>query len=618
MKPIENYKRQEAKGKMANCKLAEPTSCRAAAWSLSNCLFVTCPLPFANLPTCFLLYLLFAILPFATYAQHTHADGSTHEDHGAVESAVEEIKIKKSEAVSERYELVLKYEHLHAGEDGQLILYVADPVTNRAISGAKITLSTSLDSKAVFGIKPKEAGVYEITSKFTKERTFSLTAKIEGINGPDILMLKGVLVGHDESEHAHEEAGLQFTVYSLQFWGLLFIGIVLGVLLTFFVMRSRHRKALVVLMIVFSQLPTSNWRLANAQHEGHNHGDEGSKPKANLFNEFEVSKETQFLFEILTQPIHEGVFDETTQLHGTIVPSSTGQAVVQTPQTGRLVSLNARVGQRVSKGQTLALLEETLDATEQVSLQAERNSLEAEVTAARKEYERIKKIEDIVAKRDLAEAEARLQKAEENFKVFSSIAKGSKENTRMVPLKAPISGIISPFSVAMGSTVGVGETIFTLTNLSTVYVETQVFGHDAEQIKAGSKLDVVSTAGGTQKRSDRIRLLSSAQSVNANQSHKLLFELSNPDGTFKIGEFVSVRLQTGQTNRTLSLPNAAISQVNGKPAVFVKKSPETFRVVYVATGTNNGERTTLTKGLANGEKVVINSAYQLKMMYLNQ
>jgi hypothetical protein len=162
----------------------------------------------------------------ATYAQHTHADGSTHEDHEA-EPAAEEIKIKKSEAVSERYELVLKYEHLHAGEDGKLILYVADPVTNRAISGAKITLSTSFDSKAAFVIKPKEAGVYDITSKFTKERTFSLTAKIEGVNGPDILMLKGVLVGHDESEHVHEETEAGgITLYGWQFWGLLFVGIV--------------------------------------------------------------------------------------------------------------------------------------------------------------------------------------------------------------------------------------------------------------------------------------------------------------------------------------------------------------------------------------------------------
>lgn len=131
-------------------------------------------------------------------------------------------------------------------------------------------------------------------------------------------------------------------------------------------------------------------------------------------------------------------------------------------------------------------------------------------------------------------------------------------------------------------------------------------------------MEVVSTAEGVQKRSDRIRLLSSAQAVNANQSQKILFELNNPDGAFKVGEFVTVRLKIEKSSRTLSLPNAAISQVNGKPVVFVKESPETFRVAYVATGTNNGDRTTIIKGLETGQKVVINSAYQLKMMFMNQ
>ena len=81
---------------------------------------------------------------------------------------------------------------------------------------------------------------------------------------------------------------------------------------------------------------------------------------------------------------------------------------------------------------------------------------------------------------------------------------------------------------------------------------------------------------------------------------------------------MAVEMKIEKSNRSLSLPNAAISQVNGKPVVFVKESPETFRVAYVATGTNNGDRTILIKGLETGEKVVINSAYQLKMMFMNQ
>lgn len=554
-----------------------------------------------------------------SHAQHTHADGTVHDDaaHGDHEPAAEAIKMKKSEAISERYELVLKYEHLHADEAGKLMLYVADPVTNRPISNAKINLTASLDSKAKLDIKPKEAGIYEVTSLFSKERTFALTAKIDGTNGPDLMILKGVLVGHDESEHSHEGEKTATAWYQNPY--VLGIGgLALGMLLMFLLMRVRNRKLMVVLLLGGSLLPSARYQPSQAQDDGHDHGGGGKQATATMSDEFEVPKETQFLFEILTAKVETGNFRETTQLYGTVIPASTGMAVVQTPQVGRIVSLNARVGQRVGKGQTLAVLEQTIDASTQVNLQAERNNFEAELLAAQKEYDRLKKIEDIAAKRDLSEAEARLSKAQENLKVLNNIAKNGKGNSRMVALTAPIAGVVAPFAVAIGSTVGTGETLFTITNLSKVYVEAQVFDQDADKVRAGVGFEVECERDVEKHQSNRVRLLSTAQMVNANQSQKMLFEVDNPDGAFKIGEYVTVRVKAAQDARTLALPNAAINQINGKPCVFVKEAPERFRVEYVATGRNNGSETTILNGLQSGEKVVISSAYQLKMIFLNQ
>lgn len=568
---------------------------------------------------CLLLTTHYSLLITAN-AQHTHADGTVHDDaaHGDHEPAAEAIKMKKSEAVSERYELVLKYEHLHADEAGKLMLYVADPVTNRPISNAKITLTASLDSKAKFDIKPKEAGIYEVTSMFSKERTYALTAKIEGSNGPDLMMLKGILVGHDESEHAHEGEETATAWYQNPYL-LGIAGLALGMLLMFLLMRVRNKKLMVVLLLGGSLLPTARYQPSQAQDDGHDHGGGGKKQtSATMSDEFEVPKETQFLFEVLTAKIETGNFRETTQLYGTVIPASTGMAVVQTPQVGRIVSLNARVGQQVGKGQTLAVVEQTLDASTQVNLQAERNNLEAEFLAAQKEYDRLKKIEDIAAKRDLSEAEARLSKAQENLKVFNNIAKNGKGNSRLVALTAPITGIVAPFSVAIGSTVGIGETLFTITNLSKVYVEAQVFDQDADKVRSGVGFDVECQRDVEKHQTNRVRLLSAAQTVNANQSQKVLFEVENPDGDFKIGEYVTVRVKAVQDAHTLALPNAALNQINGKPCVFVKEAPERFRVEYVATGHNNGSETIILNGLESSEKVVISSAYQLKMIFLNQ
>ncbi|MCU0340710.1 MAG: efflux RND transporter periplasmic adaptor subunit [Spirosomaceae bacterium] len=566
-----------------------------------------------------LLCLLLTLLTTTVNAQHTHADGTVHDDaaHGDHEPAAEAIKMKKSEAISERYELVLKYEHLHADEAGKLMLYVADPVTNRPISNAKINLTASLDSKAKFDIKPKEAGIYEVNSLFSKERTFALTAKIDGINGPDLMMLKGVLVGHDESEHSHEGEETATAWYQNPY--VLGIGgLALGMLLMFLLMRVRNRKLMIVLLLGGSLLPTAHYQPSQAQDDGHDHGGVGKQTATTMSDEFEVPKETQFLFEILTAKVETGNFRETTQLYGTVIPASTGMAVVQTPQIGRIVSLNARVGQRIGKGQTLAVLEQTIDAGTQVNLQAERNNLEAELLAAQKEFDRLKKIEDIAAKRDLSEAEARLSKAQENLKVLNNIAKNGKGNSRLVALTAPIAGVVAPFAVAIGSTVGIGETLFTITNLSKVYVEAQVFDQDADKVRTGVGFEVECQRDVEKHQSNRVRLLSTAQMVNANQSQKMLFEVDNPDGAFKIGEYVTVRVKTAQDARTLALPNAAFNQINGKPCVFVKETPERFRVEYVATGHNNGSETTILNGLESNEKVVISSAYQLKMIFLNQ
>ncbi|WP_428653707.1 efflux RND transporter periplasmic adaptor subunit [Runella sp.] len=561
----------------------------------------------------------FSLTPSA-YAQHDHDHDHGH-SHGEEAAATEEVKMQKSEAVSDKYEVVLKYEHLHANEPEKMTVYLADPTTNRAIAGAVLKLSTSLDSKAKFAFTAKEAGIYEVLTTFSRERTFSLTLEIKGSNGDDILLLKGIKVGHDEEEHAHEEESSWKTALgNWQTWAIFGGGLLVGLLVMFLVLKSRNRTLLIILIMGFCLLPLAHYQPVVAQHD-HDHDHEGenkSQAKATLTDEFEVPKETQFLFEVLTQQVNAGGFLPTTQLNGTVIPSSTGLAVVQPPQSGRIVSLNVRVGQKVSKGQTLAVVEQTLDATALVSLQAERNTLEAELSVARKDYDRLKKIEDIAAKRDVSEAEARLQKAEENLKVFNDIAQGGKGTHRRFPLVAPISGLVSPFTVAIGTTVGTGDTVFQLTNLSKVYVEAQVFERDAESLLSANGYEVICQREAGQHRTTRVRLLSAAQSVNANQSQKALFEVENPDGDFKIGEFVTIRVQGKSNGNTLALPNSALSQHNGKPCVFIKQSPEIYRIEYVATGHNNGDFTTILKGINNGDKVVVASAYQLKMIFLNQ
>jgi cobalt-zinc-cadmium efflux system membrane fusion protein len=115
------------------------------------------------------------------------------------------------------------------------------------------------------------------------------------------------------------------------------------------------------------------------------------------------------------------------------------------------------------------------------------------------------------------------------------------------------------------------------------------------------------------------RLLSQAQTINAsNQSQRLLFEMDNAGGGFKIGEFVTIRVQSAQGTRGLSVPNAAISEMNGKPVVFIKDAPEVVSLAYVTTGADNGQFTQILSGVEADERVIVSGTYQAKMIYLNQ
>jgi hypothetical protein len=61
-----------------------------------------------------------------------------------------------------------------------------------------------------------------------------------------------------------------------------------------------------------------------------------------------------------------------------------------------------------------------------------------------------------------------------------------------------------------------------------------------------------------------------------------------------------------------------LSEINGKPVLFIKDAPETYTVRYIALGQDNGTHTTVSKGLAESERFVTSATYQVKMMMLNQ
>jgi membrane fusion protein, heavy metal efflux system len=576
-----------------------------------------------------LFCLALLILPFGIAAQetHTHADGSTHAAHEDEEAAPKAKAGAKNSSdhftiygASEKYEVTLYYPALVAGEEAHLTFFVANYLTNSPIDKATLKINTIEDAKIAFEVHPLSPGVYESHVVFPTNKAYTLSLQITHPNGADLIGLNGLVVGQKLKDDADVVA--EKTPKSLS-WLWFLAGLVGGGLLVWFASRNRNRSLTVVVLLVSAWLPTLDTNFALA------HGDEPHGPSTggSSFGKMVTApKESQFLFEVLTQPLVVGDYQSATSMFGTVVPASSGMGAVVVPINGRITKVHVAVGQNVRAGQTVATLIQTLGTTDQVGLVTNQNNLalqtetaKTRVAAAKRELDRLKKIADIAAGKDLQAAEAVYNQAIIELQTLENtlVSNNTATNNRSIALVAPISGVVGAFTLSPGAEVVAGQTLLTITNLDKVFIEAQVFDRDLPNITAGNKFTV--TCNSDDHKSADIRLISMAQSMNqGNQSQRVLFELSNPKGEFKLGEFVTVFALKKQDSRQITVPNSSLTEINGKTAVFLKHDPETFELAYVQTGQDDGTRTLILKGINEDEKIAINGVYELKMMYLNQ
>jgi membrane fusion protein, heavy metal efflux system len=533
------------------------------------------------------------------------------DDHAAAGKAAKPTAASyfSAEAFSDKYEALLKYGAVMPGKEGSLKLFLTEFNSNRPVDSAaiKVTVSGALDLP--LKIMRIDKGIYQLSGIFPAARAYNLNVSINAGPGADLLQLTNVEIGKEppaaETEpHAH---------WYDSNWFFAVVGLIAGLLIMFLVMRRRNGRMLTGLLIVLCMVPTAAGLDAVA-HEGHN---EPSKASGTVSSSFVVEKETQFLFNILTQKLATGDFNETSTIAGTVVPAPTGQAVIQSPQVGKIVSLKVSPGQQVSRGQVLAVVEQQVDAGTQIDIIAQRNTIDAEYQAAKAQYERLKSIEDIAAKKDLTEAKARYDAARRNKELFDANAGRNAGSTRLVTLTSPISGVVGTFNYAIGAVVNAGQTLFEVTNLNNIYIEAQLFAANAGTLTSASRFTV--SPSGNDSVEFVAKLVSGAQSVNQeNQSQRVIFQVIDPAGRFRIGENINLRVYGNNVVRKVMIPAAAITEVNGRPAVFIKDKAELYSISFISTGETNGKFTVITKGAEEGERIVTENVYQMKTMYLNQ
>ncbi len=297
------------------------------------------------------------------------------------------------------------------------------------------------------------------------------------------------------------------------------------------------------------------------------------------------------------------------ELSATIEGDPQGMQVVSTSVGGRLVSLTRNLGQSVSRGDPLAIIESREAASLKAEVEAARARSALAQSNLRREQrlfaERVSPEQDLVAARTAAtEANIALRLAQQQL---SATGSGGGALNR-IAVRSPIAGQVIARSATLGQAVAADAELFRVANLSKVTVTTSLVPTDAGRVKPGVRVEV--TAPG-RRQEGRVTFVSPILDETT-RLVPVIATLDNAGSTWRVGETVNVSILVPATgDRTVAVPSAAVQMIEDKSFVFVRTATG-FRAIPVTLGRTNGGQVTVTAGLTGSERIASTNSFTLK------
>ncbi len=184
------------------------------------------------------------------------------------------------------------------------------------------------------------------------------------------------------------------------------------------------------------------------------------------------------------------------------------------------------------------------------------------------------------------------------------------EAPRTFVFRAPADGVVIQKTAVQGMMVKPGESLYRLADLSTVWVNAQIYESDLAFVHPGQAVRVRSTYGGDREFTGRIELLI-PEVAAATRTAQARIVLANPDLTLKPGMFVDVRLAAELRPAAVLVPDMAVLRSGEHNTVFVALADGSFLPREVTLGARTGDDDEVLSGLAAGERVVISGQFLL-------
>jgi cobalt-zinc-cadmium efflux system membrane fusion protein len=323
-------------------------------------------------------------------------------------------------------------------------------------------------------------------------------------------------------------------------------------------------------------------------------------------NLFEVDHPERF--QLTTAVPHTAVSQ--LRVTGTVNPDVSRNVPVISLASGRVIEINARLGDTVTKGQLLLKVQSA-------DISGAYNDYQqalADEDLARKQFERSKMLYEkgAIAGKDLEVAESAETKAKVTIKTtiehLRVLGVDPDHPSPIVEITAPVSGVITDQQVTNAAGVqGLGSpSPFTISDLTHVWIVCDVYENDLVNVHLGETADIRLNAYPSRVLTGTISSIGPVLDPNI-RTAKVRIEVQNP-GMMRPAMFVTATFHGRQKETRAAVPATAILHLHDRDWVYVPAGGKQFRRVEVSGGDMlPGGMQELISGVAAGQQVIANA-----------
>lgn len=342
--------------------------------------------------------------------------------------------------------------------------------------------------------------------------------------------------------------------------------------------------------------------------DAHNHGDAHSHGDAASSDEIVLSKEKAEAAGVKASIIQPTTFNHVIKTSGQVLAAQGNEAVASATAAGIVSFRNQLVeGMNVSKGTPLLSVSAT-NLADGDPIQRARISYET----ARKEYERMKPLVEskIVSEKDFIQATQNYENARVSYE---AIAKNYSSGGQGIT--SPMNGYVKSILVKEGDYVELGQPLVSITQNRRLFLRAEVSEKYYSQLRKVSSANFKTPYDNQTYLLNDLngKLLSYGKSAGDNSFYvPVTFEFDNR-GDILPGSFVEIYLLCAPMENVIALPHTALTEEQGNYFVYMKLDDECYTKQPVTLGADNGSHVQILSGVHQGDNIVTEGAYQVKL-----